>query len=143
MTPAELARIHAASFTTPRPWSEAELAGFLADPLCDLIEAEGGFALIRTIAGEAELLTLAVAPQQRRRGLGRAILLQTIEAARSRGADHMFLEVVADNLAAIRLYETTGFTRTGQRPNYYRKPDGNRINAVLMARPCGGEQPLT
>ena len=61
MTPALLARLHAASFTTPRPWTEAELAGFLADPLCDLIARDDGFALIRTIAGESELLTPTIA----------------------------------------------------------------------------------
>lgn len=143
MTPAALARIHAASFTTPRPWSEVELAGFLADPLCDLIAAEHGFALIRAIAGEAELLTLAVAPDQRRKGLGRAILLQAIALARSRKADHMFLEVAADNHAAIGLYEAAGFARTGLRPGYYRHPDGTRVDAALMARHCSGAPRLT
>jgi ribosomal-protein-alanine N-acetyltransferase len=109
MTPTDLARTHAASFTTPRPWSAAELESFLSDPLCDLIEGDGGFALIRTIAGEAELLTIAVEPDQRRHG--------------------------RDNQPAIRLYETTGFVRTGQRPQYYRKPDGTRVDAWLMALP--------
>lgn len=133
MTPAELARIHAASFTTPRPWSEPELAGFLSDPLCDLIEGEGGFALIRTIAGEAELLTLAVHPDHRRNGRGKAILLQALTQARNRAAEQIFLEVAADNQPAIRLYEIAGFAHTGQRPHYYRKPDGTRVDACLMA----------
>ncbi|WP_127561800.1 ribosomal protein S18-alanine N-acetyltransferase [Nioella ostreopsis] len=135
MTPTDLARIHAASFTTPRPWSAAELESFLSDPLCDLIEGDGGFALIRTIAGEAELLTIAVEPDQRRHGRGKAILLQALDRARTREAEQIFLEVAADNQPAIRLYETTGFVRTGQRPQYYRKPDGTRVDAWLMALP--------
>lgn len=132
MTPAALARIHAASFVTPRPWHEAELTDLLNDPLCDLIAGDGGFALIRTIAGEAELLTIAVDPAHRREGRGRAILLHAVERARAGGAEQMFLEVAADNLPAIALYETTGFVRTGLRYNYYRLPDGTRLDAVLM-----------
>ena len=135
MTPADLARIHAASFTTPRPWSAAELKAFLSDPLCDLIEGDGGFALIRTIAGEAELLTIAVTPDRRGHGIGKAILLQALDCARTREAEQIFLEVAADNQAAIRLYEGAGFVQTGQRPQYYRKPDGTRVDAVLLAMP--------
>lgn len=134
MSPDRLSRIHAASFTTPRPWSAAELAGFLSDPLCDLIDGEGGFAMIRTIADEAELLTLAVHPDHRRKGHGKAILLQAMARASKRGAEQMFLEVAADNLPAIHLYEHVGFAHTGQRPQYYRKPDGTRVDARLMAR---------
>lgn len=134
MTPADLARIHAASFTTPRPWNESELTAFLSDPLCDLVEAESGFALIRTIAGESELLTIAVDPSCRGKGMGRAILFQAIAAASLRGATQMFLEVAADNEPAIALYENTGFARTGLRRAYYRLPDCSRVDALLMAR---------
>lgn len=140
MTPQALARIHAACFTTPRPWTEAELAGFVADPACDLIARDAGFALIRCVADEAELLTLAVDPGQRRRGLGKAILSLAIQRARTRGAVQFFLEVAADNAPAIALYEGTDFSRSGLRPNYYRRPDGHRIDAVVMAldlRPSG------
>jgi len=135
MTPALLARLHAASFTTPRPWTEAELAGFLADPLCDLIAQEGGFALIRTIAGEAELLTIAVDPTLRRRGLGRTLLDAALVRARARGAAAIFLEVAADNVAAIGLYEAAGFQRSGTRPGYYRQADGFRTDALTMVLP--------
>jgi len=133
MTPALLARLHAASFTTPRPWTEAELAGFLADPLCDLIALDGGFALIRTIAGEAELLTIAVDPTLRRRGLGRTLLDAALVRAKARGAEAIFLEVAADNVAAIALYEAAGFQRSGTRPGYYRQADGFRTDALTMA----------
>lgn len=133
MTAAALAALHATCFTTPRPWTEAEFAGFLTDPLCDLVEEPGGFALIRSIAGETELLTIAVAPEDRRRGLGRAILNRAMECARARGADRIFLEVAADNGAAVRLYDTAGFVRIGRRPAYYRRPDGARVDALIMA----------
>lgn len=135
MTPALLARLHAASFTTPRPWTEAELAGFLADPLCDLIALDGGFALIRTIAGEAELLTIAVDPTLRRRGLGRTLLDAALVRAKAHGAEAIFLEVAADNVAAIALYEAAGFQRSGTRPGYYRQADGFRTDALTMVLP--------
>ena len=135
MTPEALARIHAASFTAPRPWSEKEFSALLNDPACDLITRDGGFALIRTIVSETELLTLAVDPDHRRKGIGQAILSQAIDLARGRESDQFFLEVAANNAPAIALYERLGFARIGLRRNYYRKPDGARIDALLFALP--------
>lgn len=134
MTPDALAHLHGSCFTFPRPWSAKEFAGLLASDFCDLVSAEAGFALIRTIAGESELLTIAVAPEARRQGLGRAVLGQAVQAARAKGADEMFLEVAADNRPAIWLYESSGFSAVGRRAGYYRQPDGHRVDAVLMAR---------
>ncbi|MDX5350628.1 MAG: GNAT family N-acetyltransferase, partial [Paracoccaceae bacterium] len=75
MTAAELAILHARCFSTPRPWTQAEFAGFLSDPLVFLlVESDAGFLLGRAVAGEAELLTLAVAPEARRRGLGQRLV---------------------------------------------------------------------
>ena len=72
MTPDALASLHKLCFVTPAPWDAASFAGFLADPLAFLlVEGDAGFLLGRAVAGEAELLTLAVAPEARRRGLGR------------------------------------------------------------------------
>ena len=101
MTPAELATLHARAFTTPRPWSEAEFTALLADPLAFLlVEGDAGFLLGRAVAGEAELLTVAVAPEARRRGLGRKLVGRFIYQARLRGAESAFLEVAEDNAAA-------------------------------------------
>ncbi len=63
--PGRLARIHGESFTVPRPWTAVEIAGLLATPGAFLIEAPDGFLIGRALAGEAELLTLAVAPSAR------------------------------------------------------------------------------
>lgn len=135
MTPEDLGRLHARCFTTPRPWSAEEFADLIASDFCDLVTEEHGFALIRTIAGESELLTIAVAPEARRQGLGRGLLEAALSAARDKSAEEMFLEVAADNAAAIALYARAGFTETGRRAAYYRQPDGSRVDAVLMARP--------
>jgi len=137
MTPDALARLHADCFTTPRPWSAGEFAALTATPDCDLITLPGGFALIRTVAGEAELLTIAVDPARRREGIGRRLLARALIRAHARGAETCFLEVAADNAAATGLYRSAGFTQTGRRPGYYRLQDGQRTDAAIMARSLG------
>lgn len=135
MTPEALATLHARAFVTPAPWDAASFAGFLADPLAFLlVEGDAGFLLGRAVAGEAELLTIAVAPEARRRGLGRTLVSRFLYQARLRQADRAFLEVSAQNPAAIALYESAGFALVGRRPGYYRTPEGARIDALLMAR---------
>jgi ribosomal-protein-alanine N-acetyltransferase len=135
VTPEALATLHARTFRTPPPWSATDFAGFIADPLAFLlVEGDTGFLLGRAVAGEAELLTLAVAPEARRRGLGQRLVSRFLYQARLRGADRAFLEVAADNAAAIALYESAGFSRVGQRRAYYVAPDGARIDALVLAR---------
>ncbi|MEY4983454.1 MAG: hypothetical protein RIR62_1720 [Pseudomonadota bacterium] len=142
MTPDDLARLHARCFTLPRPWSAAEFAGFLSDPLAFLlVEGDAGFLLGRAVAGEAELLTLAVAPEARRRGLGRRLVARFLYQARLRGAGKAFLEVAATNPAARGLYAGAGFAESGRRRGYYRGPDGAVADAVVMVRdlPSAGD----
>ena len=135
MTPAELAALHGRAFTTPRPWTEAELAAFLADPLAFLlVEGDAGFLLGRTVAGEAEVLTLAVAPEARRRGLGRRLVSRFLYQARLRGAETAFLEVAEDNAAAQALYARAGFVLSGRRRGYFRGPDGRAVDALVLRR---------
>ena len=101
MTPLDLAALHARCFATPRPWTPGEFTEILADPLVFLlVEGDAGFLLGRAVAGEAELPTLAVAPEARRRGLGQRLVSRFLYQARLRGAESAFLEVAADNDAA-------------------------------------------
>lgn len=135
MTPDALATLHARSFRTPPPWSAADFSSLLADPLCFLlVEGDAGFLLGRCVAGEAELLTVAVSPEVRRRGLGRKLVARFLYQARLRGADVAFLEVSAANEAAIALYESAGFASSGRRRGYYLSPGGARIDALVMRR---------
>lgn len=135
MTPAALAALHARCFTTPRPWSEAEFAELLGTPFTFLLTAPSGFLLGRVIAGEAELLTVAVAPEARRLGSGRALLAGFAQAARARGADSAFLEVAEDNAPARALYAAAGWAEAGRRRGYYHTPDGRRIDALVLTLP--------
>ncbi|MEI4486097.1 GNAT family N-acetyltransferase [Frigidibacter sp. MR17.14] len=139
MTPDRLAALHAESFTAPPPFSAAAFAGFLADPTCFLL-TEGerggdGFLLGRALAGEAELLTLAVPPSARRQGAGARLVASFLDAARARGAETAFLEVAEGNAPARALYAAAGFTEAGRRRRYYRHPDGTTEDALVLARP--------
>jgi ribosomal-protein-alanine N-acetyltransferase len=119
-----------------RPWTCREFAGLLASPGVAglLVEVEGredGFALWRTAADEAELLTVAVRGDRRRRGLGRALLAAVVDQARRGGAENLFLEVGVDNAAARSLYAQAGFVEVGRRPDYYRRQAG-RADALVL-----------
>lgn len=132
MTPADMARLHAACFTIPRPWSEAEIADLLASPqVFALTEAEG-FLIGRAVSGEAELLTVAVAPAARRQGTGTRLLAAFLTEARARNAESVFLEVATDNAAARALYAAAGFEPAGRRREYYRTPTGQPIDALVL-----------
>lgn len=139
MTPEARAAIHAASFERERAWSAREFAALVGDPhvfAVDAAEGGAGFALGRAVAGEAELLTLAVAPPARRKGHGRALVAAFEEGARERGASEAFLEVAADNAAAVALYTAAGYSERGRRPGYYARPE-TTVDALLMGRALG------
>ncbi|MCP3971037.1 MAG: ribosomal protein S18-alanine N-acetyltransferase [Rhodobacteraceae bacterium] len=139
MTPDDLADLHARSFTVPRPFTAQEFASFLQNSSCFVTERAHGFALGRVIADEAELLTIAVEPSQRRRGFGSGLLQAFHHTARARGAARVFLEVAADNTGAIGLYLGAGYLKCGQRKDYYRYPDGRREDALVMQRSLTAE----
>lgn len=134
MTAAELALIHAQAFTMPRPWSEAEIADLLASPLCFVLPAPDGFLLGRVVAGEAEVLTVAVRPVAQGRGVGLQLVRAFLAEAARRGADSAFLEVAETNLAARAVYARAGFRQTGRRRGYYHAADAAPVDALVMLR---------
>jgi ribosomal-protein-alanine N-acetyltransferase len=140
MTPAALARLHAACFTTPRPWGEAEFAELLTTSGAFLLTRPGGFLLGRVIADEAELLTLAVDPDHRRAGIARALVGAFHADVKARAARTAFLEVAEDNTVARALYLATGWIESGRRKAYYHCPDGTLRDAIVMVLPVHGAQ---
>lgn len=133
MTPTELEALHAAAFTRDRPWSAAEFASLLDSPFVALFTRPQGFALTRSLAGESELLTLAVAPAAQRRGLGRG-LMQDWLGALPKGTESAFLEVAADNAPALALYEKLGFVQVALRRGYYARTGGAAVDALILRR---------
>lgn len=126
-----LAEIHATAF--PAPWDAAAFEALLAQTGVFVLEAPDGFILLRAVADEAEVLTLAVRPAARRSGQGAGLVEQGAAAAATRGATRLFLEVAQDNVPALALYARAGFAETGRRPGYYARPDGGRQDALVLA----------
>jgi len=114
---APLAVLHAACFSDA--WDAASIADLLAGPGAFAIHNQDGFVLARIAGDEAEILTLAVAPAARGKGLGRALLQSAIVRAEELGAHALFLEVGADNPHALALYAGLGFAKVGMRKGYY------------------------
>lgn len=118
-------------------WSRSQCAGIL--PLAGVLltmarDGAGevrGFALQRTLAGESELLLLAVDRAAQRRGIGGRLLDHFIDLSRARGATRLHLEV-RDGNPATAMYEAFGFHPAGRRPKYYRGSDGDLFDAVTM-----------
>jgi ribosomal-protein-alanine N-acetyltransferase len=114
---AALAALHAACFG--EAWSAQTIADLLAQTPVFALAAPHGFILARAAGGEAEILTLAVAPLARRKGLGSALVSAAATRAHELQARTMFLEVGQANLAARALYEGLGFLPVGTRRGYY------------------------
>ena len=118
------------------PWSPAQLAAELRLPgslVLVAVDAAGGasgYASFRSVAGEAELLRVAAAPGDRRRGVARALLRSGYPRLLATGAEQLHLEVEQSNRPAVRLYESEGFHRIGRRTGYY----GPGRDALLYVR---------
>ena len=140
---ARLAAIHAEAFAEPHdsPWSAAAFADLLAQPGVFAVDSADGFILMRVVADEAEILTLAVRPAARRAGQGAQLVGEGLVAAAARGAVRVFLEVADDNAAARALYARAGFVEAGRRPGYYAGADGERRDALLLALNLRGALP--
>lgn len=131
--PADLAALHAQAFDAP--WT-AEAFADLLNQAGVFVEAEdGGFILVRVVADEAEILTLAVRPQARRQGVATRLVEAAAARAAGRGANRLFLEVAETNEAARGLYGRCGFETVGRRRGYYSDTAGGPgIDALILAR---------
>lgn len=138
-----LAQLHAGAFGRHEGWSEGDFASLFATPgtfgwVAQAGTAEGpqpvAMVLARAVADEAEILTIGSLPTTRRRGIARGLLRAAAAEAATRGADRLFLEVAVDNEAAIDLYRATGFSEVGVRKKYYARPNGRRVDALVMSR---------
>ena len=132
-----LAQIHAASFH--RGWGEGEFENMLAERntlvhRLRLGRKVVGFIVSRIGADEAEILSVALDPDQRGRGLSRDLLLTHLGHLAGRGVRTVFLEVEENNQPARRLYERAGFAIVGRRERYYQQSGGEQLNALLMRR---------
>ena len=138
-----LTRIHEECF--PKYWNREAFTDFFAVEhtfttlvLSPLPEGEAMAMMVYRIAGDqADIITLAVRPAFQRRGLAASMLGNALADCRELGVEKMFLEVEADNAAAITLYEHAGFTHVTRRKLYYQQLDGSLTDALVMSKKLG------
>lgn len=132
---AAVARVHKLCFVDP--WDEDFFAYLLALPSSLAVverhdQAIAGFVLCRLVVDEGEVLTCAVAPARRGRGVGYRLITAALTTLRHEGAKRVLLEVAEDASAARQLYGRCGFRPVGRRARYYARPSGHSIDAIIM-----------
>ena len=117
-----------------QPWPPAAFQAELANinSRCWVTEVDGRVVatiVLWRVLDEAHIATIAVHPDFRRRGIGRALLRASMDAAYAEGARIYHLEVRAGNLAAQKMYADFGYEVVGRRPKYYQD---NGEDALLL-----------
>ncbi len=137
-----LSRLHAAGFY--RGWPREDFAAYLDDPTTPAyVVTDGarrrilGFSMLRLAGDEAELITIAVDPRWRGKGLGGALMRAMFDDLLMSRARRMLLEVAEDNPAAIKVYRKHGFREIGRRAGYYARASGVPATALVMSRDLG------
>ena len=129
-----LAALEAVCFS--EPWTREGLAAELACDTAVFLTAEldgkaVGYAGMHCVCGECYMDNLAVAPELRRGGIGRALMEALIREARGKGASFLTLEVRGSNVPALALYRSLGFFEAGRRKNFYRNPPEDALILTL------------
>jgi [ribosomal protein S18]-alanine N-acetyltransferase len=134
----DIALLHARLFDPP--WDRESIADLIEHPAAAAFVAQvrepkalAGFVIGHIAADEAEILSIGVAPEWQRRGIASHMVEGLVRAARRAEVKRLFLEVAADNTAATKLYKGMGFGAVGRRKDYYRRPGGQPVDAVILA----------
>ena len=122
-----LSRIHRHAFPEGEGWNAGSMTELLNMPGADYILQPEGFILFRTACDEAEIITLAVLPENRRQGAGSRLVALMREEIQP--IAKIFLEVENENEPALGLYKKLGFVQVGFRRNYY----GPDKHGIIMA----------
>jgi len=130
-----LSKLHGRCFDDR--WSPSFLKSLLTTPGCFGVvagakSAPDGLIVGRVAADEVEILTLAVRPERRRRGIADALVDLCAVHAATLGAAAMFLEVGMSNAPARALYAARGFLSVGERRGYYASSDGPPEDAIIL-----------
>ena len=136
-----IAKLHAQGFY--RGWPREDFAAYITGEgtpvyvACDPKRRIAGFAMIRHLGEEAELITIAVDKKWRSKGVGLSLMRAVFDDLLMSPARKLFLEVATDNAAALKLYGKLGFAKISERKGYYPRPDGTPATAIVMARDLG------
>ncbi|MCJ8162126.1 ribosomal protein S18-alanine N-acetyltransferase [Acinetobacter zhairhuonensis] len=120
------------------PWTISQFQDAVESYQSTVIEQAGqvvGFCILQPVLDEANLLLMAIHPNQQGKGLGFQLLELSIALLKNQPVQ-IFLEVRESNQAAIALYEKAGFHQIDLRKNYYPSPNGGREHAIIMVKAC-------
>ena len=134
MTPFEMAKLHLLSGGHTRPWSEIEYKNLLDTNTSRLFHTKNGFLIGRVIDQDAEILNVIIHPDYRRLGKASKLIGTFEKEAKSSGSLRCFLEVAESNSSAKKLYSALGYSKVGQRNNYYKFVDGRKDDAVILSK---------
>ncbi|WP_373164598.1 ribosomal protein S18-alanine N-acetyltransferase [Agathobaculum sp. Marseille-P7918] len=132
---AALAEIEKTCFHAP--WSEKMLREELGKGIFLVAERDGqavGYVGCQTVLDEGYITNVAVSPDCRRQGIGRALIEELAQRARAQGLSFVTLEARASNAPAIALYEGAGFDRVGMRKNFYTAPSEDAVLMTLFLK---------
>jgi ribosomal-protein-alanine N-acetyltransferase len=132
-----IADLHARCFE--QAWDREFISRILAAPgvaafVAIEMDLPAGFVLTRAAAGEAEILSVGVDAENRRRGLGAALIRAVCLYLQAAKIEEVFLEVSVENAAARSLYNQLGFREVGRRPDYYEEAVGPARDALVLRR---------
>lgn len=129
----EIAKLEKICFSTP--WSEETLLDAYKNGTKFFVAEKGGKVLgyigISCVIDEGYITNVAVFPEHRRQGVGKALIERIFSLARDEGLAFVSLEVRESNIPAITLYESLGFRREGKRKNFYTDP---KEDALILTK---------
>ncbi|WP_180040285.1 ribosomal protein S18-alanine N-acetyltransferase [Acinetobacter sp. YH12100] len=120
------------------PWTLKQFEDAVTAYQSTVIEQQGqvlGFCILQPVLDEANLLLMAIDPAQQGQGLGYQLLDASVAMLKNNPVQ-IFLEVRETNIAAIKLYEKSGFHQIDLRKNYYPGSNGMREHAIIMVKAC-------
>ncbi|MHA3052228.1 ribosomal protein S18-alanine N-acetyltransferase [Acinetobacter sp. ANC 4640] len=139
MQPVDIAQVYQIEKQVQtHPWSAKQFQEALENYQSTVIELQGkvvGFCILQPVLDEANLLLMAIDPKMQGQGLGFELLSYSIEQLNNHPVQ-IFLEVRESNVAAIKLYEKSGFHQIDLRKNYYPLAGGGREHAIIMVKSC-------
>ena len=135
----ELSRLHGLAFRSEEAWSAEAFTDLLAQPHTYAFGTRqdarlAAFILIQFVRPEAEILTIATSPDLQRLGFAEHLVRDAEQKLRPDGLEKWLLDVASDNRGALAFYRGMGFQEDGRRPDYYRRLEGTRIDAILMSK---------
>lgn len=130
----EIAELEKICFSDP--WSAKSILSELDNPLSLWLTAieencVAGYVGSQTVLGETDMMNIAVRPENRRQGIGEALIEALVDQLKQIGSHCLTLEVRISNEPAIKMYEKLGFVMVGRRPRYYQNP---REDALILRK---------